>query len=90
MKTGEVWTVCFRGRRAKAGLGGTGRRSEQRNIWNQNLPTCEVTAVRCRAPSHPALPPPTFQHTGLPLQPRSPSRADELVRRRRGDISKVL
>lgn len=79
MKPGEVWTVCFRGRRAKAGLGGTGRRTEQRNTWNQNPPTCEGTAVRRRALSHAVLPPPTFQHTCLWLQPRSPSRADELV-----------
>lgn len=53
MKTGEGWTVCFRGRRAKAGLGGTGRRLEQRTTWNQNLPTCEVTAVRRRPPLAP-------------------------------------
>lgn len=79
MKPGEVWTVCFRGRRAKAGLGGTGRRGEQRNTWNQNLPTCEGTAVRRRFLSHTALLPPTFQHTRPWLQPRSPSRADELV-----------
>lgn len=57
MKPGEVWTVCFRGRRAKAGLGGTGRRAEQRNTWNQNPPTCEGTAVRRRALSHAVLPP---------------------------------
>ena len=81
MKTGEVWTVCFRGRRAKAGLGGIGRHSEQRNIWNQNLPTCEMTAVRRRAPRT------------LPCRPlRSSTHVSRcsLVRRRHGDISKVL
>lgn len=89
VKTGEVCTVCFRGRRAKAGLGGTGRRLGQRTTWNQSLPTCEVTAVG-RPPLHPALPPAAFQHRRPLPQPRSPSRVDERVRRQRGDASKVL
>lgn len=72
----EVWTVRLGRGRAEAGLGGTRRRTEQRNIRNPNPPTCKMAPsgpVTAPTPTpHPTLPPATSRETPLLLQPPKP------------------